>query len=543
MTVSPLPPGHNEGPPSGAGERRTASRRRQDRDLQRFQQNYARKLEALQELGQLISLDLEVDLLLLQLAEKTARVVQADRCSVFLYDRQRNELWSTAATGLDGAVIRMPASSGLAGACFQTAEIINLEDAYGDPRFNPEPDSRTGYRTRGLLCLPIFGRDRSVLGVMQLLNKREGPFSREDIDFLQTFVNHAAVYLEMAQLRQARLEALEQSQEELRSLNRAKDKALNHLSHELRTPLSVIQGNLRLLERRLAADPPQPIKGEIFAGLDKNLERLVEIQQEAEKIVRSHQRLEDRRLLEILHERMDRWRRRQEISPQLFHQWQVIQSWLSGRLQETPGLRKPRPLYPVILEQVDRVRERAADRELALVVEGDRTIAGPVEERVLRETLWGLLKNAVENTPDGGRVRVFLRQEGREVVLGVEDTGVGITPENQKYLFDGLFPTQETDLYTSKKPFAFNAGGKGLDLLRCKLFGQCYGFRLAFETRRCRHLPRNEDPCPGSIAGCPYCRVPEDCADSGGTVFTLIFEGAEPQRDGSFASGSEKGNK
>lgn len=531
MALSQPPLPETTGPPPGSPERRKACRRRQDRHLERFHQQYARKLDALQELGQLISLDLEVELLLQQLAEKAAEVVKADRCSLFLYDRRRDELWSTAATGLEGVIIRIPAPSGLAGACFQTGAVINLEDAYADPRFNPEPDIRTGYRTRCLLCLPIFGRDKAAMGVLQLLNKKVGLFDQEDIDLLQTFVYHAAVFLEMAQLQQARLEALEQAQEELRSLNRAKDKALHHLSHELRTPLSVIQGHLRLLERKVFADPPQRVSADFFDRLGNNLDRLLEIQQETDQILRSHRQLEDGRLLENLNDRMERWRRRQEIAPQLFYQWQVIQSWIAGRLKENAGRDEPLPLYPVILEQVNRVRERSADRELTLEVEGTADICRPIPVRVLRETLQGLLKNAVENTPDGGRIRVSLRREGGAARLGVEDTGIGITPENQKYLFDGLFPTQETDLYTSKKPYAFNAGGKGLDLLRCKLFGQCYGFRLDFQSRRCRYLPRNEDPCPGSISRCPHCRSPEDCAVSGGTVFTLIFEGGEPVRD------------
>jgi signal transduction histidine kinase len=478
----------------------------------------------LQELGQLITLDLELDLLLLQLAEKAAEVVQADRCSIFLHDRRRNELWTTAATGLAGTVIRIPATSGLAGACFQTGAIINLEDAYGDPRFNPEPDARTGYQTRCLLCLPIFGRDQSVLGVLELLNQQEGSFGQEDVDFLQTFVYHAAVYLEMAQLQQARLEALEQAQEALRSLHRAKDKALHHLSHELRTPLSVIQGHLRLLERRLSLDPPPPLKAGFFPGLQKNLERLFEIQQEADQILRSHLQLEDRQLLETLNDRMERWRQQGEISPSLYQQWGVIQTWLLERLKKVPPWGEPRPLYPLIQEQVQRVRERASERKMDFFIEGAADIAWPIEPRVVGETLRGLLKNAVENTPDGGQVRVFLRRQQESILLGVEDTGIGITPENQRYLFDGLFPTQETELYTSKKPYAFNAGGKGLDLLRFKLFGQCYGFRLEFQSRRCRYLGREKDFCPGAIADCPFCRLPEDCAASGGSVFSLVFE-------------------
>ena len=87
--------------------------------------------------------------------------------------------------------------------------------------------------------------------MIELLNKKGGVFTGEDETFLRTFGNHASVFIEMAQLQEARIEVLEESREELRRLNRAKDKALNHLSHELRTPLAIIQGTLRLLRRKL----------------------------------------------------------------------------------------------------------------------------------------------------------------------------------------------------------------------------------------------------------------------------------------------------
>jgi hypothetical protein len=107
----------------------------------------------------------------------------------------------------------------------------------------------------------------------------------------------------------------------------------------------------------------------------------------------------------------------------------------------------------------------------------------------------------------------------------VQDFGVGITPENQSYIFDGLFPTQETDLYSSKRPYDFNAGGKGLDLLQMKAYGQRYGLGLSMESQRCIHIPTNQDICPGRITACPHCQTQEDCLKSGGSIFTVSFPG------------------
>ena len=145
-----------------------------------------------------------------------------------------------------------------------------------------------------------------------------------------------------------------------------------------------------------------------------------------------------------------------------------------------------------------------------------------IDPIVLKEVLVNLLKNAVENTPDEGTIRVISEKKDRQMFLKAEDFGIGITEENQKSLFDGLFHTQETDYYTSKRPYDFYAGGKGLALLQAKLYGKRYGFDLSVQSRRCKYIPNNSDLCPGSFH-CPYCRRAEDCLDSGGSIFSLSF--------------------
>jgi signal transduction histidine kinase len=492
--------------------------------LDPFYREQSRLLQSLLELGRLIALDLGLDSLLFQIAEKAAEVVSADRCSVFLYDADTEELWVTAATGLDGRTIRIPVRSGIAGACFENGQIINLEDAYQDSRFNPEPDSQTGYRTRNLLCLPLFNRDRKIIGVIQLLNKKEGSFTSEDVSIIQTYANHAAVFLEMAQLQQARIEALEQAQNELRGLNRAKDKALNHLSHELCTPLSVIQGNVRLLKRKMGDLPLTPIKPEIFLSLGKNLDRLLEIQRETDQIVRSHQELEDHWFLKEADRRLTRRQQDRELPEDMLTYWQILKSWLS----EQEGVRRAAftkrvRLYSFLRLLLESLKVQSAHREILFELRGPEDLICPVEPRSLGEALVSLVKNAVENTPDGGRVVVAIDKEDQRVILGVQDTGVGISGENQKYLFDGLFPTQETDLYTSKKPYEFNAGGKGLDLLRTRLASRRFGFEVGVQSERCRHLAQKEDLCPGKISLCRFCLGPEDCLTNGGSLFTLTF--------------------
>jgi light-regulated signal transduction histidine kinase (bacteriophytochrome) len=149
------------------------------------------------------------------------------------------------------------------------------------------------------------------------------------------------------------------------------------------------------------------------------------------------------------------------------------------------------------------------------------TITMPTE--VLTKVIQGLVKNAVENTPDEGNVRVLVTSAGKSAALEVRDFGVGILPDHQIRIFEGFYPTQKTDAYSSKQPFDFNAGGKGADLLRMKIFSERFGFTLAFKSQRCRYLPSSADVCPGEIARCADCRRPEDCFNSGGSSFKVIF--------------------
>jgi hypothetical protein len=114
----------------------------------------------------------------------------------------------------------------------------------------------------------------------------------------------------------------------------------------------------------------------------------------------------------------------------------------------------------------------------------------------------------------------------------VHDFGVGITEENQWRIFEGFFATQETMDYSSKRPFDFNAGGKGADLLRMKIFSERYHFSIDMTSSRCRYIPEEGDVCPGIISECSFCMKKEDCHISGGTTFRLQFPGVPENSNG-----------
>jgi len=167
-----------------------------------------RDLRALLDVSKALSSETRLDNLLQIIMEKATEVIDADRSSLFLYDESRNELWSKIAQKL-GKIkeIRFPVGVGIAGEVAKTQKPLNIPDAYSDPRFNPDFDKQSGYRTRTILCLPMISSTGKLEGVIQVLNKKSGGvFDERDISLLEALGAHAAVALERARLTEAYIE-------------------------------------------------------------------------------------------------------------------------------------------------------------------------------------------------------------------------------------------------------------------------------------------------------------------------------------------------
>lgn len=164
----------------------------------RNQKGVSALLKAISSLDQ--SLDLEVTL---QSVMAEARdLMQADRSTLWILDDTSNELWSKVKSG-DGKTLidlRIPADKGIVGYVATTGETLNIPDAYKDPRFNPDADKRTGYRTQTILCMPVFDSSGRLIAVTQLINKLQGTFTSSDEEFMRAFNIQAGIALENAKL-------------------------------------------------------------------------------------------------------------------------------------------------------------------------------------------------------------------------------------------------------------------------------------------------------------------------------------------------------
>jgi adenylate cyclase len=164
------------------------------------------KLRFLMEATKALASTLDLGELLGRILDVAKSQAGAERGTLFLVDEKREEIWSLIAHGIEKREIRLPLGRGIAGHVAKSGEILNIPDAYSDPRFDRDVDARTGYRTRNLLCLPIRNKHDKIIAALQLLNKQSGPFTAEDIDFLLAISDHVALALENAQLHRALLE-------------------------------------------------------------------------------------------------------------------------------------------------------------------------------------------------------------------------------------------------------------------------------------------------------------------------------------------------
>jgi signal transduction histidine kinase len=368
-----------------------------------------------------------------------------------------------------------------------------------------------------MLDVPIQIQDR-LIGVLCAVNKKQGTFDQPDVDLLTAIANYVALPIENSAIN----EELKRSYQEVQSLNRAKDRVIHHLSHELKTPVSILSASLSILRKRLEGLEDHNWDN-IFDRAHRNLDRLLEMQYEIEDILRKKdykihymlsslldacadelealvsEHLAEKDLLGRLRQHIDRLFGRHDVKSEIIRLDQFVEQ-------------KIQALQPRFAHRRCRVETRIA--------------AGPaiwIPADVLDKIVEGLLRNAIENTPDSGRITVSVREGKIGPELEIADTGIGISGENQRLIFDNYFTAYDTMQYSTRKPYDFGAGGKGFDLLRMRIFSERYHFKLKMRSKRCRLISEDENACPGNVEECDRVRHPEDCLDSGGTTVTVQF--------------------
>lgn len=454
--------------------------------------------------------------------DQVKRLLNTEGALVSLLDEERQEFvvlgaaYDATATKKRVKEMRFPVDQLVSGMAVKTGKPIIISDSSVYRQIHEERDRRLGYKTRNLAVVPWRARDR-IGGTVCANNKKQGNFEEKDIELLEMIAGTVALSIENARVS----EELKKAYEEVSSLNRAKDKAINHLSHELKTPVAVLSGTLSVLSRRLESLPEESWRP-LVAMAERHVTRISEIQDEAQDIMAEREGMVYPLLSMLFEECAD------EIAL-LFSQAAGSGEIIEEVRRKIDELFGPKKALPEVIELGSRVRERLdhlapsfADRKIEITTFLEPGVSVFLPPEVLSKVIDGLIRNAVENTPDEGRIEVEVRQKGDGSLLLVRDYGTGITEEARKRIFEGFFHTQDTMAYSTKKPFAFGAGGKGADLLRMKIFSDRYGFQIDMASERCRFIPKETDSCPGQISRCRFCDNEDDCPASG-TVFSVYF--------------------
>jgi signal transduction histidine kinase len=277
-----------------------------------------------------------------------------------------------------------------------------------------------------------------------------------------------------------------------------------------------------LFKKQLASVPAENWQ-RIMQRAEKNLLRLLEMENEVEDIIQKPASKIHHNLSRMLDQCAD------ELEVLIAEQTgdgavvDKIRARIDEIFKSTDTLPENIALDQFVKEQIAKINPYFAHRDLELKSDMQPANHIHIPSEPLEKLIFGLIKNAVENTPDEGKIKAKIRNRPNSVELVIQDAGVGILEEDQQHIFEGFFPTQDISRYSSKAPFDFNAGGRGADLLRMKIFSERFNFKLDMESTRCRYIPRHSDVCPGRISECGFCGSSADCYKSGGTTFRVVF--------------------
>ena len=153
------------------------------------------KIENILELLKTINSTIDFDSIFQIIINSIRDFLNVERCSLFLVDIDENILWSKIAHDLEIEKIIIPLDKGLVGTCAKTGEIIIVNNAYEDERFCQDVDKKTGFTTKTVLCYPLKNLEEQIVGVLQLINKNNAPFSEEDIELLNILSQHLVIAL------------------------------------------------------------------------------------------------------------------------------------------------------------------------------------------------------------------------------------------------------------------------------------------------------------------------------------------------------------
>ena len=338
------------------------------------------RLNLLIEASRIVNSTIDIDKLLILILNAAAFSIQAERGTLYLYDKDRGELWAKVAQGKDMTEIRLPVGKGLAGYVAKTGETVSIADAYSDPRFNPEIDRKSGYHTRNVLCMPMKNKAGEIVGVFQLLNKRVGVFTNEDASFIDALSLHAAIALENAHLAQEMMR-----NERLSAVG----KMAGTIIHDIKNPMSILRMYAQLIKRKV----PDPEISRYADEMMNQVDRFVKMTQEI----------------------LDYSRGVSELHLETVELSEVVEASLG------------------FVEAEFQSRKISISREL------NYTGSCQLDPEKMARVFYNLAGNAADAMPNGGTFTVRTGKSDGMLVITFADTGTGIPDAIKAKVFEPFF--------------------------------------------------------------------------------------------------------
>lgn len=388
------------------------------------------QLEALSEVGGLVSSSLVLDEVLANIIMNAVRFSGCDGGSImeYLQDERCFSVRSAYASSPELLSslrrIRVELETTLVGRSAREGHPIAVPDL-GAVELDPHLKLLWDDGWRSMVAVPMLHGEK-IIGALVVRRRTTGGFSQETVEFLETFAGQSALAVWNAQL----FRELETKTAELQIASQHKSEFLASMSHELRTPLNAVIGFSEVLLERMF--------GELNERQDEYLRDILS---------------SGTHLLRLLNDILD------------------LSKVEAGRMQVDASTF---PVRGAVEYAVSMVRERAAAHGIDITVDiapDPDTLHS--DELRFRQVLLNLLSNAVKFTSDGGHVRVTARAEGSDLAVAVTDDGIGIPPEDRERIFES---------FQQGRRGAQSEEGTGLGLTLCRRIVALLGGTLWLET-------------------------------------------------------------
>jgi signal transduction histidine kinase/uncharacterized protein YigA (DUF484 family) len=410
-----------------------------------------KELQSLNEIGQAITSTLDLQKTLTLITDQTTGLMNVAAASVVLRDDEAGEVWFAAASGEGSEAViglHMALGQGLAGWVAEKGEPVIVPDVYADQRFFPDMDKSSGFTTQSIICVPLQTKGHTI-GAIEVMNKKSGPFNKDDLALLQALAAPAATAIENAQLYEDQGQAIVRLAETQRQLvQTAKLAGVGELAagiaHEINNPLTTIIGlasllldgsvpapeheqaeDLRMInqEARRARDIVRGLLN--FARADTPKRQITDLNQLIEECIFlvytksvSH-KIELQKSLQPL----------PEISLDVNQMKQVIVNLLNNAIQAMQ-INQTRPAILTVTTEL--VAPAAAQ-------------AGPVQNGSARKKRKRVITNTINEQSKSITPQNLPGEDDSEltVICSISDTGHGIKPEHLDKIFDPFFTTKE----------------------------------------------------------------------------------------------------